>query len=201
MAQKKAGMSRTLTGAAFFLAMAGGVASADTTYRFHWDHGETTFFKFASNDWLAESTNEDGWDSDVDGSGNLTAFDGDDSSVARTTPYTVGGSTLKAKFIIDDVTGTVNLTNFTASWTFSGRVAFSASGGVVSEGTCTTSSFNVSFSGNYGSGTDSSSFVVPMLSGTGTQACSTHASDINDDLALGGSGAKLHFNKFVIEAL
>ena len=94
----------------------------------------------------------------------------------------------------------MNFSNATASWTITGHVAFSASG-VVSEGSCKTSSFSVSFSGGYFSGTDSSTFTVPSLSGSGTQACSSHASTINSDLALGGAGAKLHFNKFVIAPL
>jgi hypothetical protein len=68
-----------------------------------------------------------------------------------------------------------------------------------SEGSCKTTSFNVSFSGNWNAGTDSSTFTIAALGGAGTQACGGHASTINSNFALGGAGAKLHFNKFSIE--
>lgn len=176
-----------------------GTARADTTYRFSWDHGETTFFRFANNEWLAESTPPDSWDQDVDGSGNLTTFD-TPSPQAHSTALSVSGVTVKAKFVIEDVTGSVNIGAFTSSWTFTGHVNFSASG-VFSEGQCRTSSFTVSFSGNYDSGTDSSAFTIPSLSGSGSQLCGGASGTVNSHFSLGSSGGRLHFNKFSVTAI
>jgi hypothetical protein len=181
------------------LALAGGTAFADTTYHFAWPTTETTFFKFASNDWLAESSPADSWDSDVDGLGNLTVFDST-TSVAHTTPYNISGSNIHAKVVIEDVEGSVDFSTHTAVWTITAHVAFSASG-FVSEGSCKTTSFDVDFSGDYVAPTDSSTFTIASLSGSGTQACGGHASTINSDFALGGAGAKIHFNKFQITAI
>ncbi|MBZ0232482.1 MAG: hypothetical protein K8M05_09160 [Deltaproteobacteria bacterium] len=174
--------------------------TADTTYNFAWDTGETAFFKFASNEWIGQSNPPDSWDADVDANGDLTAFISA-QNYAHNTAQTVGMSvTVKAKFVIEDVIGSVDFVNETSYWEITGHVRFSASG-LVSEGSCRTTSFVVVFNGGWNAGTDSSTFTIPSLSGSGAQACSTYASELNSDFALGGAGAKLHFNKFRITAI
>jgi hypothetical protein len=129
----------------------------------------------------------------------LTAFVSA-QNYAHNTGYTIGLTAIKAKFVIEDVTGDVDLVNETSNWTITGHVRFSASG-IISEGSCRTSTFNVSFSGGWNAGTDSSTFTIATLSGAGSQACGTYASTLNSYFALGGAGAKLHFNKFRIVPL
>lgn len=164
---------------------------------FNWDTGESTFFKFSSGTWLAESSTPDGWDADLDSSDNITVFDSA-IGIAHPTSFVLSGTTpLKAKIVFDDVSGSVDFGAQDAHFTITAHVAFSASG-LVSEGSCKTSTFTISFAGHYWAGDDSSTFTVPTLSGSGSQACGGFASTINSDLSLGGSAALLHFNKFVI---
>jgi hypothetical protein len=182
------------------LVLLGGVASADTTYHFLWDFGEDNFFQFASGDHLAQSSPADSWDSDVDASGNLTFFDGA-TNFAHSTTHSLGGTVVvKAKFVIENVTGSVNLTAHTASWTFTGHVNFSATG-LVSEGSCRTTSFTVSYSNNYLADHASSTFTIAALSGSGTQACGGNAAQLNSWFSLGSGGAFVTINKFNIAPL
>jgi hypothetical protein len=190
--------------AATMMAVTAGSAKADTTYDFTWPGGETCFFKFASSTCLAiGSTTRDTWEADVDDSdpsdAPITVFDSANDYL-HDTGDTIFASTLYAKFVITDVEGSVDFTDATAVWTFTGYVVFSASG-YISQSSCKTSSFNVSFSGGYISPTDSSAFTIPSFSGSGTQACGGYYSGLNTTFDLGTSGAKLHFNKFVITAL
>ena len=176
-----------------------GAAGADTTYTFHWDHGEKAFLEFASHDALAQGRPEDSWDADVDSSGNITVFE-TTNSFPHPTPYAIGTETLEAILVIDHVSGSVDFAHHTAVFTVQAEVRFAATG-VVAQGTCRTSTFTISFNGQYLAGADSAPFAVPALSGTGAQACGTSAAFINNKLALGTAGAKLHFNKFQIRPL
>ena len=107
---------------------------------------------------------------------------------------------MKAKFVIEDVSGSVDFVAETAVWTVTGHVNFSATG-LVSEGSCRTTSFTVEHDGSYNAETDSETFTIAALSGSGNQACGTYASTLNSMFALGGAGALLHFNKFSIEPI
>jgi hypothetical protein len=183
------------------MVLTAGAARADNVYDFTWQSGETCFFKFASADCLAiTTTGSDYWEADVDdtnpSSAPITFFDSD-AAALHDTGYSIISSTLFAKFVITDVSGSIDFTDRTAAWTITGYVTFSASG-YISQSSCKTSSFNVSFSGNYVNPTDSSAFNIPALSGSGTQACGGYSSSLNAAFSLGTSGAKLHFNKFDI---
>ena len=70
-----------------------GVASADTTYHFTWDHGETTFLQFASGDWIGQTTMaNDSWDADMDNTGVITVFDSAAWSTATAPPGSIRSS-------------------------------------------------------------------------------------------------------------
>jgi hypothetical protein len=175
-----------------------GAAYADTTYHFQWDHGETHFFEFSSTEWLPEDINNpDSWDADLNGFNGITAFDAT-NSVLHPTAQTFGGVTIQARVVIENVTGSVDFINTIGNWSLTAHVAFSATGNFT-EGSCKTSSFTITLtSGDYNGGATSSAFTVPSLSGSGSQACSTHSAAVNTAFSLGGTNARLHFNKFTV---
>jgi hypothetical protein len=173
-----------------------GSAYADPTYTFSWDPGETSFFRFANGTSIPQSAVPDSWEGTINGAGALTGF-GPGAPKLHNTPLLVSGSVVKMRFTVEGVTGSVNLVAETAVWTITGHVSFT-NGGAVLEPSCTTSSFTVSFSGGYNSGTDSSLFKVPALNGAGTQACGGAAATINSTFSNGTTNSKLHFNKFTI---
>lgn len=182
------------------LGLAVGIAEATIDqYAFSWDFGETTWFRFASTEWIGQDSPSDSWSADVENETTVLGLLDSDHQI-HATSKTVDGQVVSMEYILTDVTGTLDLPNESGDWTITGYVRFSAPG-EISGTSCRTSSFNVTFDSNYNAGNYSDSFTIPTLSGSGTQACGGWASELNSQFALGSSGAYLYFNKFTVEKI
>ncbi len=180
------------------LVVTAGVARAITpgTYNFAWDHEDAGWLEFTSGIFITQGLTSDSWDADVDISGNLM-FD-DDNAQLHATSALADGVAVNTKLVIEGVTGTWTPSTTSGDWQITAHFTFSAAG-VFGAASCTTSSFSIDFNGDYDSSSHVS-FVIPALSGTGTQACNAYYGTINMQFGLGSSGSEVHFDKFVITA-
>lgn len=168
------------------------------TYEFSWDHGETTWFRFANNEWVGQHSPADYWTADVEDDETIVGFL-DSFSQTHSTAASVGGATVTMKLVIKDVAGTFDLLSDAADWTIEAVVRFRAQGQITSD--CDTSSFLVTFDGDYNGGNYSDVFTIPALSGSSSQDCDGWYSALNSHFSLGSSGGYLYFNKFTVAML
>ncbi|NUP13933.1 MAG: hypothetical protein HOW73_48480 [Polyangiaceae bacterium] len=109
-------------------------------------------------------------------------------------------STIQVQLFISDVLGFIDCSGLSGTcdvdWEITAQLRFKNVGaGGITTNNCRTSSFVITVQGDWGS-VDSNPLTFPALSGSGTGACNTWASSLNNFFDLGVSGATLSLYKF-----
>lgn len=99
-------------------------ASADTTYTFAFDPGETAYFRFSTAEWVGQSDPADSWDADVDAFENITAFAPSFPGHQHPTAQSISGATIKMRFVVTGFSGSFDSGLEIANFSITGVVRF-----------------------------------------------------------------------------